>query len=149
MQTDIENGINFLIEKTCSGGEPSRAKQPYQLASHDQNRCSECNTATIHAYLHHMRSLGLWPFGHSLAQKTLYDLINSLKSTYIARDFPKRCDCTTCETDLDKYLRTAVAKFKDAFDGLCLDCVKNGHKTEDNKRCRFAHKGFQGITEDV
>ena len=58
--------------------------------------------------------------------------------------YPSRCIC--CMPDVGTSVRFAIGKAKEAFRGLCLDCVRQHKKNKEEwAKCRVPHTDFRGL----
>ena len=146
----IENLVSSLMRQLIRAFDeqkPSHKKESKSVRDNpnfrDPNASTECPAQKTQDILDELTSLNLWPVSAAYDGFTLSYIIGALVDSLLERH---SVGIKNMEAETGKMVRKAML----AFDGLCLDCTKNGWEgfKKNRKMCRIPHEGFRGIPED-
>lgn len=157
---DLERRIERLIKEppTKALGPFLRGQYPDAPSSHHKYRACECDNTRINLLLKLLASNGLYPLSRPSQGGSLQALLNSVGKviseakvgttdswSYMVEG---HLDCDRCRSGFIDEIERLRDRAKDAFGGLCLDCVSQGEDTggADASPCRVVHHGdYAGI----
>jgi hypothetical protein len=99
----------------------------------------ECRKETAFDYQEALMALDCWPIDKAVARYPLQEIIDELEKFEFT---PKTTTCTSgiCEHNFVSSVQIAIKKAKDAFHGLCLDCMERSQSEEEMPRKEFIEK---------
>ena len=103
---------------------------------------TNCHCSLIVRFISTLHQAELWPLATMGDKISLRQLIERLEDTF-SPDMEKKAACS-CTKSMKDLVAQQIDKAKKAFEGLCLDCVKEGDSRRERK-CRTTHDGYRGI----
>ncbi|MCJ1396600.1 hypothetical protein MMC18_009491 [Xylographa bjoerkii] len=156
---DLELLVKRVLDKKFNTYTQVPVRGPTALSQNSHDRCDvcECDCTRLFYFLKQLSQHGLFPATLALETKSLAALLSALK----ACDFSvpnqlhngRHKECPECQPKFSTEAACILNKITNSFDGLCLDCVKNGplgaSKDGKIKKCRIAHEGFLGFKKEA
>ncbi|KAL9107167.1 MAG: hypothetical protein Q9187_008465 [Circinaria calcarea] len=142
---ELQGAMTPMLKKPLLNNQPSRGLDPKSAASHNDTYFSECDSTHISRYLSTLHWQDIWPLAQHSATWGLDTILSNLDDCNF-QTATQHQTCIACKTDFTLVVRRAKDKVKNAFFGLCLDCVKNGEPVrKQGRKCRLAHRVYQGV----
>lgn len=110
------------------------------------NRVCKCHGNWASTFLKELNFLNIYPIMTARDYHNLASLINTLKG--IVTRTSHNVECEMCYQTTCLKVKELTGQASKGFEGLCIDCVKNGRpvaREGGEQSCRDGHEGFQGL----